>query len=235
MLSNAPQSKAAAHPVTALFEPPLAAGQVRDPVCGMKVDQATAKHTTEQGGATYYFCSAGCQAKFVADPTRYLTPKSETKPQEAAPSGTIYTCPMHPQIRQVGPGACPICGMALEPEVITADTGPSAELVDMTRRFWIGLALAAPVMILEMGGHLMRQDMMIPPQLSNWIQLVLATPVVLWAGWPFFTRAWASLVSRNLNMFTLVAMGTGVAWTYSVIATVAPGLFPPASGQSGER
>ena len=207
---------------------PAAKESLRDPVCGMKVDPATAKHKAEHGGQPYYFCSAGCQAKFSADPARYLAPKSEAPPPKPAPTGAIFTCPMHPQIRQVGPGPCPICGMALEPEEITADTGPSAELVDMTRRFWIGLALAAPVMILEMGGHLTGGRMMVPAQLSNWIQLVLATPVVLWAGWPFFERAWASLVSRHLNMFTLVAMGTGVAWTYSVIATLAPGLFPPA-------
>ena len=140
--------------------------------------------------------------------------------------GVIYTCPMHPQIRQVGPGTCPICGMTLEPEVATAETGPSAELVDMTRRFWIGLVLTLPVLALEMGGHLTRLHMLLGAQASNWIQLVLATPVVLWAGWPFFERAWASLVTRSLNMFTLIAMGTGVAWIYSVVATAVPEIFP---------
>ena len=143
-------------------------------------------------------------------------------PQE----GVIYTCPMHPQIRQVGPGTCPICGMTLEPEVATADTGPRADLVDMTRRFWIGFVLTLPVLALEMGGHLTNLHMLLGAKLSNWTQLVLATPVVLWAGWPFFGRAWASLVNRSLNMFTLVAMGTGVAWVYSVVATAAPGIFP---------
>ncbi|MBY3225395.1 copper-translocating P-type ATPase [Rhizobium sp. 25PS6] len=143
-----------------------------------------------------------------------------------APEGVIYTCPMHPQIRQVGPGTCPICGMTLEPEVTTAATGPSVELIDMTRRFWIGLALSLPVLVLEMGGHLTNLHMVLGAQLSNWIQLALATPVVLWAGWPFFERAWASLVNRSLNMFTLIAMGTGVAWIYSVVATAAPDIFP---------
>jgi Cu+-exporting ATPase len=133
---------------------------------------------------------------------------------------------MHPQIRQPGPGNCPICGMALEPEIATADEGPSAEYLDMRRRFWIGLALAVPVLILEMGGHLVDLHMLVDPKVSNWIQLVLATPVVLWAGWPFFERAWQSLKTLNLNMFTLIAMGTGVAWLYSVIATIAPGVFP---------
>ena len=142
------------------------------------------------------------------------------------PEGTIYTCPMHPQIRQPGPGNCPICGMALEPEIATADEGPSAEYLDMRRRFWVGLALAVPVLILEMGGHLVDLHMLGDPNVSNWVQLVLATPVVLWAGLPFFERAWQSLKTLNLNMFTLIAMGTGVAWLYSVVATVMPGVFP---------
>ncbi|UWU18979.1 copper-translocating P-type ATPase (plasmid) [Rhizobium sullae] len=133
---------------------------------------------------------------------------------------------MHPQIRQHGPGTCPICGMTLEPEVTTAEARPSTELADMTRRFWIGLVLSLPVLALEMGGHLTNLHMVLGAQLSSWIQLVLATPVVLWAGWPFFKRAWASLVNRSLNMFTLIAMGTGVAWIYSVIATAGPGIFP---------
>ena len=144
------------------------------------------------------------------------------------PSGTIYTCPMHPEIRQVGPGNCPICGMALEPETVTAETGPNPELVDMTRRFWIGTVVTAPVLALEMGGHLFDLHGWIGQQTSNWVQLLLATPVVLWAGWPFFERGWASLKTRNLNMFTLIAMGTGVAWAYSVVATLAPQTFPAA-------
>ncbi|NRP87473.1 Silver exporting P-type ATPase [Ensifer adhaerens] len=153
-------------------------------------------------------------------------PDAQVSVGPAAQEGVIYTCPMHPQIRQLGPGTCPICGMTLEPEVATAATGQSAEFVDVTRRFWIGLILTMPVLALEMGGHLTNLHMLLGAQVSNWIQLVLATPVVLWAGWPFFERAWASLVNRRLNMFTLIAMGTGVAWVYSVVATAAPDIFP---------
>jgi Cu+-exporting ATPase len=204
-----------------------AAKTERDPVCGMMVDPHTAAHRAEHDGHPYYFCSAGCRTKFVADPAKYLTP-AELQSHEPVLEGTIYTCPMHPQIRQIGPGLCPICGMTLEPVVMTAETPPNPELADFTRRFWIGLALTIPVFALEMGGHLFNIDHLIAPQVSNWVQLLLATPVVLWAGWPFFHRGWLSLVNRSLNMFTLIAMGTGVSWIYSVIATVAPGLFPPA-------
>lgn len=147
--------------------------------------------------------------------------------------GVVYTCPMHPQVRQIGPGNCPICGMALEPEIISAEKGPSPELVDMRRRFWIGLVLTLPVLTLEMGGHLTNLHMLLGPQMSNWLQLVFATPVVLWAGAPFFERAWQSILTRHLNMFTLIAMGTGVAWVYSVVATVAPGLFPTTFRSNG--
>ena len=201
---------------------------VKDPVCGMSVDPHTAKHRAEHNGHPYYFCSNGCRTKFEADPARYLDPASAAAKAEAVPEGTIYTCPMHPEVRQVGPGACPICGMGLEPAVIGADTGPSDELVDMTRRFWVGLVLTLPVFVLEMGGHLTGLTERLGQQNSNWLQLVLPTPVVLWAGAPFFVRAWHSVTSRNLNMFTLVAMGTGVAWLYSVVATVLPGVFPAA-------
>lgn len=197
-----------------------------DPVCGMKVDPSTARHKLEHGGQTYYFCSERCRTKFEDDPAKYLIGKAEQQSQAHVPEGTIYTCPMHPQIRQVGPGNCPICGMALEPEVATADTGPNPELIDMTRRFWVGLTLSVPVVILEMGGHLVGGHGWIDQTVSNWVQLVLATPVVIWAGWPFFVRGWQSLMTRNLNMFTLIAMGTGVAWVYSIVATVAPGVFP---------
>jgi Cu+-exporting ATPase len=153
---------------------------------------------------------------------------SEPKVNAASPlEGTIYTCPMHPQIRQDAPGNCPICGMTLEPEVAALDEGPSAEYLDMKRRFWFGLVLSIPVLLLEMGGHLTNLHMILGAQVSNWIQLVLATPVVLWCGWPFFERAWTSLMTSHLNMFTLIAMGTGVAWLYSVVATVAPATFPP--------
>lgn len=196
----------------------------KDPVCGMTVDPATAKFHADHDGKRYYFCSAKCHDKFVADPQAYL----RKAPVAAAPAaaGTIYTCPMHPQIRQDRPGNCPICGMSLEPEMPSAETGPSEELADMTRRFWIGTALALPVFLIEMGSHIFDFHAFVAPQTLNWIQLVLATPVVLWAGWPFFTRGAASIVNRSLNMFTLIAMGIGVAWLYSVVATVLPGIFP---------
>ena len=198
----------------------------------MTVDTRTAKHRVEHKGHTQYFCAAGCAAKFQANPDKYLSPRAEAM-QEPVPEGTMFTCPMHPQIRQTGPGSCPICGMALEPEMPSADTGPSAELIDFTRRFWIGLALSLPVLALEMGSHFFDLHRFIAPQTSNWIQLALATPVVLWAGWPFFERGWQSLLTRNLNMFTLIAIGTGVAWAYSVVATLAPQIFPAAFRSHG--
>ncbi|UPK37838.1 heavy metal translocating P-type ATPase [Bradyrhizobium sp. 186] len=196
---------------------------VRDPVCGMSVDPASSQHRFDYRGDTFHFCSAGCRTKFAANPQAYL---NKSEPKTAVPEGAIYTCPMHPQIRQVGPGTCPICGMALEPEVASLDTPPNPELADMTRRFWVGGVLALPAVILEMGGHLVGGHGWLDQPLSNWIQLVFETPVVLWAGWPFFVRGWQSLVTRNLNMFTLIAMGTGVAYVYSVIGTVAPDVFP---------
>ena len=152
--------------------------------------------------------------------------RSPAKPPPA-PEGTIYTCPMHLQIRQVGPGVCPICGMALEPELASAEAAPNPEVADMTRRFWIALVLTLPVLALEMGGHLTNLHMLLGQNWSNWLQFVLATPVVLWGGAPFFVRGWQSIVTRNLNMFTLIAMGIGVAWLYSVVAILLPGLFPP--------
>jgi Cu+-exporting ATPase len=200
---------------------------VKDPVCGMMVDPHETPHRAEYEGKPYYFCSSGCQSKFMAEPAKYVEPATARK-AEPVPEGTIYTCPMHPEIRQVGPGSCPICGMALEPVLVTAEAAPNAELIDMTRRFWIGLVLTIPVFALEMGAHLTGLDHLIPRGTSNWIQLTFATPVVLWAGWPFFVRGWQSLVNRSLNMFTLIAMGTGVAWVYSVIATLMPGIFPAA-------
>src|SRR5258708_745981 len=151
------------------------AGSVLDPVCGMAVDPHTAKHRHEHAGHPYYFCSAGCRARFVADPAKYLD--QDQRAAEVVPEGTIYTCPMHPQIRQVGPGSCPICGMALEPEIATADSGPNPELADMSRRFWIGLALALPVVALDMGAHIVGGHGFIDQTLSNWIQLAVATPV----------------------------------------------------------
>src|SRR5262249_15282996 len=203
---------------------------VIDPVCGMTVDPHTTPHRHTHQGRTYYFCSAGCRSKFAADPGKYL---GGAKAAEPVPEGTIYTCPMHPEIRQVGPGACPICGMALEPELATPDVGPNPELADMTRRFWIGLVLSVPVVVLEMGAHIVGAHSWIDQTWSNWIQLAFATPVVLWAGWPFFVRGAQSLVTRNLNMFTLIAMGTGVAYVYSVVAALAPGLFPAAFRNHG--
>ena len=201
---------------------------MKDPVCGMWVDPHRAKQRAEHNGQPYYFCSAGCREKFMAAPMRYLDPSVPAAKAEPVPEGMIYTCPMHPEIRQVGPGSCPICGMALEPVLVTPDTEPSHELLDMTRRFWIGLVLSLPVVVLEMGGHLTGLDHLISQQTSNWIQMVLATPVVLWCGWLFLVRGWQSLVTRNLNMFTLIAIGTGVAWVYSLVATLAPGVFPAA-------
>ena len=209
----------------------------------MSVDPATAKHKAEHAGATYYFCSGGCREKFVADPARFLARPAHAP--AACAHGHAHHASAAPSPKPATPGRdlhlpdasrdpagpsrrCPICGMALEPETPTAATGPSAELVDMTRRFWIALALSIPVFALAMGGHLADLHRFLPEALSNWIELALATPVVLWAGWPFFERGWASLKNRSLNMFTLIAMGVGVAWVYSVVATVAPGLFPPA-------
>ena len=191
-----------------------------DPVCGMTVDPHAARHRAEYRGHPYYFCSAGCRAKFAANPEKYLGDK---KPEPVA-DGAIYTCPMHPEIRQVGPGACPICGMALEPEIATADTEPNPELADMTRRFWIGLVLAVPVMVVEMSGHFGAH--WLSATASNYVQFAFATPVALWAGSPFFVRGWQSLLTRNLNMFTLIAMGVGVAYVYSLFATFTPGIFP---------
>ncbi|HEY6861949.1 MAG TPA: heavy metal translocating P-type ATPase [Pseudolabrys sp.] len=200
------------------------AGGVLDPVCGMTVDPHTAKHRADHRGHTFYFCSTGCRTKFISDPQKYLGAREPEPVRE----GAIYTCPMHPEIRQFRPGACPICGMALEPEIAGTEIGPNPELIDMTRRFWIGLALTLPVFTLEMGAHVVGAHNWVERTLSNYLQFAFATPVVLWAGWPFFVRGWQSLITRNLNMFTLIAMGTGVAYVYSLAATFAPGIFPDA-------
>ncbi len=202
-------------------------GKVLDPVCGMSVDPQTSRHRFDHHGTTYHFCSGGCRTKFAASPQSYLDKSKASLPADV-PEGTIYTCPMHPDVRQVGPGACPICGMALEPELVSLDDAPNPELADMSRRFWIGLILALPVIVLDMGGHIAGAHGWVEPTLSHWIQFAFATPVVIWAGWPFFVRGWQSLLTRNLNMFTLIAMGTGVAYLYSIAATFGPGLFPPA-------
>jgi Cu+-exporting ATPase len=201
----------------------------------MDVDPHHAAGQAEHGGTTYYFCSAHCQAKFEADPDQYV----HSEPEPPSPSTTEgeageWTCPMHPEIRRPGPGSCPICGMALEPVTVTADTGPSPELADMTRRFWVAVALSIPVLVLGMGGDLFSAiHDVISEKASTWIQLVLATPVVLWAGAPFFQRGWASVRTLKLNMFTLIAMGTGVAWLFSVVATLAPDIFPDAFRMDG--
>jgi P-type Cu+ transporter len=199
---------------------------VTDPVCGMQVNLATSKHRLEQAGTTFHFCSAGCKSKFGADPGRYIASETPAPVETDA----IYTCPMHPEIRHHGPGSCPICGMALEPVAVSANAAPNLELHDMRTRFWIGLLLTLPVFILEMGGHIPALGLhhLVPPRASVLIQFALSTPVVLWAGWPFFRRGWASVVSRNLNMFTLIALGTGAAYLFSLVATFAPGLFPEA-------
>ncbi len=198
-----------------------------DPVCGMKVKRETAKHRFEYRGEEYLFCGGRCRERFEADPEKFLKPKKPGQPkaEPVMPAGTIYICPMDPEVRQVGPGTCPICGMALEPEQVSLDQGPDPELIDMTRRFWIALTLTLPVFAIEMGRHVGLMNL-VSPQWSNWISFALSTPVVLWAGLPFFVRGWRSVVSLHLNMFTLIAMGTGVAYIYSVIGTLAPQLFP---------
>src|SRR5579863_4871882 len=212
------------HAVDPAVRSPSAEAATTDPVCGMTVDPAKTPHRHDYRRQTYYFCSAGCRGKFAADPEKYL----EKRPASPAPSeGTIYTCPMHPEIRQAGPGSCPICGMALEPEAGGADDG--GELADMTRRLWISAVLTLPVAVLEMGGHFFGFAPL-SHRASSLVQLALATPVVLWGGWPFFVRGGQSLRSRHLNMFTLIAMGTGVAYGYSLVATFAPQLFPSMFG-----
>ncbi len=200
-------------------------GEAVDPVCGMRVDIAQARHVTQHDGQPRYFCSAGCRTKFEADPQRYLSPQA---PEPPAPAGTIYTCPMHPEIRQEGPGACPICGMALEPDLVAAEAEPNHELIDFTRRAWIGGALALPLFALEMGAHLLGLHAPLPEGVGAWLQFALATPVVWWAGWPFLQRGWRSLRTRQLNMFTLIALGVLTAWAFSAVAVLAPDVIPQA-------
>ena len=256
---------------------------MKDPVCGMTVDPASAAASHEHGGKTYYFCSERCREKFRTDPANYLTPRltqpGPVVPSPAAPAAqaakpgtyicpmdpevrepspgpcpkcgmaleplvtgapaprTEYTCPMHPEIVQAGPGSCPLCGMALEPRTVSVEEEENPELVDMTRRFWVTTALALPVLLWAMGEMIPGQplEQMISRTVGGWLQFILATPVVLWGGWPFFQRGWASLVNRSPNMFTLIAMGTGTAYAYSVLATLAPGIFPDAfRGEGGE-
>ena len=212
--------------MTAKLLPMVQAPGAVDPVCGMTVDPVTAKFSAEHEGTHYYFCASGCLAKFKADPQKYLAP-APPRHEHHAPAGgpegprpgtrtdVEYTCPMHPEVRQMGPGSCPLCGMALEPVEMTAEEPENHELSDMTRRFRVSAALAVPVLVMGM------------LEWQPWIQLALATPVVLWGGAPFFARGWQSIVNRSPNMFTLIALGVGVAWLYSVVATAFPGIFPP--------
>jgi Cu+-exporting ATPase len=200
----------------------------RDPVCGMSVHVAKAAGTAKHEKRTYFFCGKGCLAKFEADPIRYIKPPDLAVMQPAKPSNVKppgeYTCPMHPEVRQIGPGACPKCGMALEPVEISAEEEDNPELRDMTRRFWVSVALTVPVFAVAMADLLPGNPL--GRSAATWIEPILATPVVLWCGWPFFVRAWQSLVNRSLNMFTLIGLGVAVAYLYSLVAVLAPGLFP---------
>ncbi len=209
----------------------------KDPVCGMTVDPRTAKHQHTHEGSTYFFCSAGCVRKFAENPQAFLTPAPEASARHAAaPADAVYTCPMHPEIEQVGPGDCPICGMALEPKTISLAEGPSAEFLDMRRRFWISAVFAVPLVVVAMGRHLMPEAFRaLSADWLNWFELVLASPIVLWAAWPFFQRFWSSVRTMRLNMWTLIGLGVGAAYVFSVIATLAPGIFPGAfRGPEGE-
>jgi P-type Cu+ transporter len=198
----------------------------KDPVCGMDVDRATAAHVAKHDGQRFYFCSSRCQQKFEADPSGYLDDRADPEPM---PAGTLYTCPMHPEIVQEGPGDCPKCGMALEPMAATAaDLGPNPELVDFSRRFQVGIALTLPLLIVAMGPMLGLPIRSWLGGAAPWVELVLATPVALWCAAPFFKRGWASIINRSPNMWTLIGLGVGAAYGFSTVATVAPGLFPAA-------
>jgi len=215
-----------------------ALGQTRDPVCGMAIDPAISMVHTEYDDQTYYFCCGGCKAKFLPNPVQYLSSHVQPAPTVLTTpnaQGTIYTCPMHSQIRRNQPGNCPICGMTLEPQGVPDAEGTSPELKDMTRRFVIGAVLATPIVVLEMGGHLglLKMDEYVSMAASMWIQFVLATPIVLWCAWPFFERAWTSILNRSPNMFTLIALGIGASYVYSLAATFAPGVFPVRLRQHG--
>jgi Cu+-exporting ATPase len=198
---------------------------LKDPVCGMTVSHESAKGKTEFEGRTYLFCSTKCKAKFDQDPKHYTAP-ALTAATPTPKAGVEYTCPMHPQIRQVGPGSCPICGMALEPVTATADAEDNAEYKMMLKRFWVSTVLSIPLLFVTMGGRHLIHSQGLLEQLK-WVEVLLATPVILWGGWPFFTRFWQSLVSRSLNMFTLIGLGVAVAYGYSLVAVLFPVLFPP--------
>jgi len=207
-------------------------GAAKDPVCGMTVDPAMTKHRTDVEGQTYYFCGAGCRQKFDAEPHKYLARSEQAAPKPAlsAPGRgeVMWTCPMHPEIIRKGPGSCPICGMALEPMTPSATDEVNPDLADMTRRFWVGVALSIPLLAIVMAEHVSDHafEGILSARALIWLQLILATPAVLWAGWPFFERGWASIVNRRLNRFTLIALGTGVAYAYSLVAALAPEIFP---------
>jgi len=203
----------------------------RDPVCGMAVDPATAKHRSEHADHTYYFCGSRCRERFETEPALYLTPAASALPRPAV-GETRWTCPMHPQIVRSEPGSCPICGMALEPMTPVGGEASNPELHDMTRRFWVGLALSIPLVALAMAEDVLGRALL-APRAAVWVELVLATPAVLWCGWPFFERGWRSILTRRLNMFTLIALGTGVAYVYSLVAALAPSMFPPSFRTAG--
>ena len=214
-----------------------AGSSVRDPVCGMAVDPERAAAEVEYAGTKYYFCSAGCAAKFRADPERYVKPPEPKPPAPPPPAGTLYTCPMHPEIIRDAPGACPICGMALEPRTVTLEEGENPELVSMRRRFWVSTALTLPVFVIAMRHYLPGNPLgqFASPAVLAWLELLLASPVVLWGGWPFFVRGWRSVVTWNLNMYTLIALGVAVAYAFSLVAHLFPGLFPASfRNQAGE-
>lgn len=200
---------------------------VKDPVCGMDVAPDKTEHHAHHDAQDYHFCSAGCKTKFASDPEHYLTGKHHEAHGDV-PAGTIYTCPMHPEIRQEGPGSCSICGMALEPETFSLDSGPDPEYIDMRKRFWVSAVFTIPLFILTMGEFMPGAPFedMLSPSVSQWVQLLLATPVILWGAWPFFVRGIQSVKTMNLNMFTLIGLGVSVAYAFSVIATFLPDIFP---------
>ena len=225
----APPASEAAEPHCCSSRSHVAAtDEVTDPVCGMKVDPATTRHHATHAGHEYHFCSASCRGKFIADPKRYLEPAATSAP--VAPAGTIYTCPMHPEIRQEGPGTCPICGMALEPEMPSLEDDENPELRDFSHRFWWTLPLTATVLVLAMLGH---RIAFLPADLRTWLELLLSAPVVLWAGRPFFDRCVQSIRNRSPNMWTLIGIGVGAAFGYSVVATIAPDVFPASFREHG--
>ncbi len=209
--------------------PSGSAETVKDPVCGMSVEPDKTEHHAHHDAQDYHFCSAGCKTKFIADPEHYLSGAHLEKDKDV-PAGTIYTCPMHPEIRQEGPGSCPICGMALEPETFSLETGPDPEYIDMRRRFWVSALFTIPLFIFAMGELIPGNPFegMFDPALGQWLQLVLASPVILWGAWPFFVRGVQSVKTMNLNMFTLIGLGVAVAYGFSVFATIFPDAFPDA-------